>query len=145
MENEEDEKIGVPCEHDETHPDKSIWVKPSPSERIHSPAQRRPYCKYCGRIKYTGSARAKKMGFYINVLKELQRKVEVLYRRKRTNHRLTKVQIRLILKELESDEDFRDRFSNNRYNQWIHFKEVVGHYCGIDEELMEQVLRELKG
>ncbi|HHD16624.1 MAG TPA: hypothetical protein ENK47_07950 [Euryarchaeota archaeon] len=85
------------------------------------------------------------MGFYINVLKELQRKVEVLYRRKRTNHRLTKVQIRLILKELESDEDFRDRFSNNRYNQWTHFKEVVGHYCGIDEELMEQVLRELKG
>ena len=145
MNDQEGEKEFCQCEHEESHSDHSIWVKPSPSERIHSPAQKRPYCKKCGRIKYMGSAPTKKMGFYINILKEVQRKIDVMYRRKITKHRLTQVQMRLVLKELNADEDFNDRFSNNRYNQWDHFKTTLKKYCDIDEELLDSIYRDFKG
>ena len=145
MEDVDPDKDYCMCEHEEVHSDKSVWIKPSPSENIHSPAQKRTYCKKCGKIKYTGTSTAKKLGFYVNILKELQRKSEVLHRRKIIRSRLTKVQIRLILKEIENDDDFLDRFSNNRNNQWIHFKEIVGKYYEIDEEIIESVLRDFKG
>lgn len=92
-----------------------------------------------------GSAPTKKMGFYINILKEIQRKIEVLHRRKITNHRLTQVQIRLVLKELNADEEFNDRFSNNRYNQWDHFKTIVRKYCNINDEIMDSIYMDFKG
>ncbi len=145
MTESEDDSGVILCDHEESHSDHSIWVKPSPSERIHAPAQKRPYCKVCGRIKYLGSAPTKKMGFYINILKEVQRKVDVLHRRKITRHKLTQVQMRLILKELGSDVEFNDRFSNNRYNQWDHFKSTVKRYCDIDEELLDSIYRDFKG
>jgi hypothetical protein len=145
MTDEEDDREYCLCEHEESHSDHSIWVKPSPSERIHSPAQKRPYCKKCGTFKYLGSAPTKKMGFYINILNEVQRKIDVLDKRKITKHRLTQVQMRLILKELNADDEFNDRFSNNRYNQWNRFKEVLKKYCDIDEELVDSIYRDFKG
>lgn len=133
------------CEHIESHKDHSIWVKPDLKERVHSPAQKRSYCKKCGKIKYVGSARAKKMGFYVNLLKEIQRKSEVLNRRGITRHRLTQVQIRLILKELKEDEFFLDSFCTHSYSQWERFRDVLKKYCPLPEEAIEPVYRDFKG
>ncbi|MBN1389161.1 MAG: hypothetical protein JXA22_00805 [Candidatus Thermoplasmatota archaeon] len=136
---------GGPCQHIESHKDHSIWVKPDISERMHSPAQKRTYCKKCGKIKYMGSARAKKMGFYVNLLKEIQRKAEVLNRRGITKHRLTHVQVRLILKELQDDEFFSDAFCTHQYSQWDRFKATLRKYCPLPEEAIEPVYRDFKG
>lgn len=135
----------VHCIHDQSDPDQSLWIKPSPTERVHSPAQKRPYCKICGRIKYSGSANVKKMGFYVNLLKELQKRTEILKKRRIMDHKLTNVQIRLIVQDLERDEDFLDSFSNNRHNQWEHFKWIVKSHCRIEDDILEMVYRDFKG
>ena len=140
-----EEEVKVGCEHEESHKDDSIWVKPDISDRIHSPAQKRTYCKKCGKIRYIGSARAKKMGFYVNLLKEIQRKGDVLYRRKITKHRLTQVQIRLILKELREDEFFNDHFCTHSYSQWERFRSTLKKYCPLPDEAIDPVFRDFKG
>lgn len=140
-----DEEHPNQCDHDESHKDQAIWVKPDVKERIHSPAQKRSYCRKCGKIKYIGSARARKMGFYVNLLKEIQRKSEVLHRRGITRHRLTQVQIRLILKELNEDEFFLDTFCTHSYSQWDRFRETLRKYCPLPEEAIEPVYRDFKG
>lgn len=145
MEDTDPDRDYCQCEHEEVHSDRSIWVKPSPTEKVHAPAQKRTYCRKCGKIRYRGTSTARKLGYYINILKELQRKSEVLHRRKIIRSRLTKVQMRLITKDLEEDDEFLDRFSNNRNNQWIHFKKVVRKYFDIDEEVLDSILRDLKG
>jgi len=141
----EDEDGGAVCVHEESHKDEAIWVKPDIKEHIHSPTQKRSYCKKCGKIKYLGSARAKKMGFYVNLLKEIQRKGDVLHRRGITKHKLTQVQIRLILKELREDEFFLDNFCNHRYSQWDKFRETLKKYCPLPDEAIEPVYRDFKG
>ena len=141
---EEDEEVCI-CDHEESHKDLSIWVKPDIRERIHSPSQKRSYCVKCGKIRYLGSARAKKMGFYINLLKDIQRKSDVLYKRKVTKHRLTQVQIRLILKELREDEFFSDQFCNHRYSQWEKFRKTLMKYCPLPDEAVDPVYRDFKG
>ncbi|MFW3146661.1 MAG: hypothetical protein ACMUIE_07605 [Thermoplasmatota archaeon] len=133
------------CSHIMSHKDKSVWVKPHPSEKIHAPSQKKSYCVICGKMKYQGSARAKKMGFYINLLKEIQRKAEVLRRRGITKHKLTQVQIRLILKELQEDDFFTDHICTNRYDQWERFKQTLNRYCPLPEEAVEPVYRDFKG
>ncbi len=141
----DEEKEAIGCDHEDTRSENFVWIKPSPSEKVHSPAQKRQFCPKCGKIKYQGSATAKKMGFYVNILKEIQRKMDVLYKRKMANSKLTQVQVRLILKELEEDEEFNDRFSNNQHNQWGHFKFAIKRHCDIPEELVESIYRDFKG
>ncbi|MBN1539670.1 MAG: hypothetical protein JW939_05950 [Candidatus Thermoplasmatota archaeon] len=141
----DDDQETLLCKHLETHRDQSIWVKPDIRERMHSPAQRRSYCRKCGKIRYIGSARAKKMGFYVNLLKEIQRRSEVLNRRGITRHRLTQVQIRLILKELREDEFFSDPFCTHSYSQWDRFRATLRKYCPLPDEAIEPVYRDFKG
>jgi len=133
------------CDHDIVHKDQAVWIKPSEKEKVHSPSQRRPYCKKCGRLKYMGSAPAKKMGFYINLLTEIQKKLDVLYRRKATRHRLTSVQIRLVIKDLEMDDFFLDQFSNQRYSQYDFFRITLQKYCPVPDELIQSVYMDFKG
>jgi hypothetical protein len=133
------------CVHKESHSDKSLWVKPTPFERKHSPALKRPYCLHCGKIKYIGSARIRKMGYFHNLLREIRGKVDVLYRRKISKKRMTDVQIRLIVQDLERDDFFSDDFCNNSFCQWEFFKETVKRHCAVSDEVMEEVHREFKG
>ena len=85
------------------------------------------------------------MGFYINLLKEIQKKIEVLRRRGITKQKLTNVQIRLIIKDLKEDEVFQDRFSNYRSSQLSFFKETLKRYCPIDDEIIDSVYQDFKG
>ena len=133
------------CLHRQSDNDRSIWVHPSRSERVHSPAQKRPYCLDCGKVKYLGSARAKKMGFFINLLSEVQERLEVERRRKLTNHKLTQVQMRLIIKDLVEDDFFTDRWANHKFGQWEFFKLAVRRRCDVSEDLLEHVLSDFKG
>lgn len=133
------------CPHEESHRDRSIWIKPHRKDNIHSPAQRRTYCKICGKIRYKGSYPAKKMGFYINLLKEIQKRSEILRRRSVTKHSLTQVQIRLIIIELREDEFFSDRFSTSSKDQLDLFKSILKRKCPLPDDVIDTVINDFKG
>ncbi len=72
--------------------------------------ERHFYCKKCGTIHYTGSNRAKDMGFFANVLADLRDYLEKESKKRGSGLKITTVQIRLIMKELEADGDFADSY-----------------------------------
>lgn len=132
------------CEHDVSHKTESIWVKPPRSERKHTPQQPRLYCKICGRLQYTGSAYARDLGFYVNMLKELKQKVDVLYKRGKARNKLTQTHLRLIVDDLKNDPDFLDAFSNQEYSQYDFFKACVLKHSSVEEYLIDSIYEQMK-
>lgn len=94
-------------------------------------------------MKYTGSATAKDLGFYVNLLAEIKQKVDSLYRRKRVKQRITQTQVRLIVNELKTDEDFLDAFSNQSYNQYEFFKDSVKRHCNIEDYIIDDIYEKM--
>lgn len=127
------------CDHDVIHKDHKLWVKPPRSEKKHTPQQPRLYCKKCGRLKYTGSAFAREMGYYVNLLNEVKRKMDLLYRRKIIKRRMTKTQVQTIIRDLMNDDDFRDNFSNQSFSQYDLFKSTVKKYTNIDDCIIDSI------
>jgi len=76
------------------------------------------YCIHCGVVKNISSDRAKPMGYYTNTLARLG---------------ITKVQIRLIVKDLERL-DFDDVYSTTRSEQEEVFISVVQKYSKVPED-----------
>jgi hypothetical protein len=72
-----------------------------------------PYCIHCGMVKNISTDRAKPMGYYTNMLARMS---------------ITKVQMRLIVKELECI-CFDDPYSLTRSDQEKVFNHVVQKYC----------------
>ncbi|MCU0799549.1 MAG: hypothetical protein MUC62_07755 [Candidatus Thermoplasmatota archaeon] len=85
------------------------------------------------------------MGYFHNLLREIRGKVDVLCRRKISRKRMTDVQIRLVIQDLEKDDFFSDDFSNNCFCQWEFFKQAVKRHCRVTDEVMEEVHRDFKG
>ena len=90
-----------------------------------------PYCIHCGAVKNISTDKPKKTAYYINSLSKIDKRV----------FKLTKVQMRLIVKELESIKDFEDVYSMTRYAQEKIFVEVVKNYCDISEGNITSILR----
>ena len=77
------------------------------------------YCIHCGVVKNMSSNRAKRMGYYTNILARLG---------------ITKVQIRLIAKELERIQDFDNVYSMTRSEQEGVFINMVKKYSKVRED-----------
>jgi len=77
------------------------------------------YCIHCGIVRNTSADRAKPMGYYMNILARMPM--------------ITKVQIRLIVKELES-RDFDDAYSMTRSEQEKIFSSVVKKYSKVSKD-----------
>jgi len=73
------------------------------------------YCIHCGVIKNISSDRAKPLGYYTNILARMP---------------ITKIQMRLIIKDLEA-RDFDDVYSMTGSEQEKVFSSVVQKYCGV--------------
>ncbi|MFQ6119603.1 MAG: hypothetical protein ACE5KE_06930 [Methanosarcinales archaeon] len=86
-----------------------------------------PYCIHCGFVKNISPDRAKKIGYYINALSKMKKY-------------LSKVQIRLIVKELESIEDFEDTYWRTGFSQKKIFINIVKKYSNLSEELIQSYL-----
>ena len=76
------------------------------------------YCILCGVVKNTSGYKAKPMGYYTNILAKMPM--------------ITKVQIRLIVKELEN-RDFDDTYSMTRTEQEKLFSSVVKKYYKVSD------------
>ena len=82
------------------------------------------YCIHCGIVKNISSDRAKRMGYYTNILPRLG---------------ITKVQIRLIAKELEKT-DFDDVYFITRAQQEKLFIKAVKKYSKVPEDRLRAFL-----
>ena len=90
-----------------------------------------PYCIHCGAVKNISTDRPKRVAYYINSLCNVDKNVV----------KLTKVQIRLIVKELECIRDFDDAYSMTRHAQEKTFIKIVKKYCNVSEGYIASILR----
>ena len=93
------------------------------------------YCIRCGTLKRVSSSsdRSKSIGYYINALTEILKTPG-------EKKRITKVQIRLIVKELEGMADFCDTYWVTKSAQDGMFIRVVQKYCKISEGFLKSFL-----
>ena len=84
-----------------------------------------PYCIECGAIKNITSDRAKSLGYFMNILSRLP---------------VTKVQTRLIAKDMEEFGDFEDGFSISSFMQEKIFIDIVKKYSSLSEFTIKEAL-----
>ena len=89
------------------------------------------YCINCGAVKSISTDRTKKASYYVNSLSKLDKRIV----------KLTKVQVRLIVKELEAIKDFDDAYSMTRQAQEKTFIKVVKNYCNVSEGYIASILQ----
>ena len=89
------------------------------------------YCINCGAVKNISTDRPKKASYFINSLSKVDRRIV----------KLTKVQVRLIVKELESIKDFDDAYSMTRQVQEKTFIKIVKNYCNVSEGYIASILK----
>jgi hypothetical protein len=113
------------CEHRDSH------------ERHYLPAHNgliapHPACRECGYIKNISPDKAKKLGYFANVLAEMKN-----YRGEKL---LSDAQIRLILKELEKVEGFDDDYFMTFTTQKAAFIKAVRKYSSLSPSFVKSFL-----
>jgi hypothetical protein len=103
------------CRHESCGTTEKVWF-PYEFEGQSRGLKPHPYCIHCGVIKnISPDDKAKPLGYYINAIARLP---------------ITKVQMRLIIKDLENM-DFDDAYSMTRSAQEKVFMSVVQKYCKV--------------
>jgi predicted nucleic acid-binding Zn ribbon protein len=105
------------CKHKSCGTVEKVWL-PYEFEGRSRGLKPHSYCILCGVVKNISPDKAKPMGYYTNILARL---------------RITKVQIRLIVKELERM-GFDDVYSITRTEQEKIFNSVVKKYYKVPED-----------
>jgi biotin synthase-related radical SAM superfamily protein len=109
------------CEHNAKG---SVWAKiPEGTMKLH------PVCGNCGTLKNVSSSKGKKLGYYLKVLSEL-----------RKMYKISEAQLRLIVRELESNEDFCDLWWVSYEQQKKIFISVVRKYVNVTTQILESLL-----
>ena len=111
------------CKHESCGTAEKVWL-PYKFEGRSRGLKPHSYCVRCGVVKNISPDRAKPMGYYTNILARLG---------------ITKVQIRLIAKELERT-DFDDVYSMMRSEQEKVFINAVKTYSKVPEDRIRALL-----
>ena len=120
------------CDHCDSPISESQWHPKRAGVRGHDRdgiSQHRPHCTKCGMVRNISSDTAKGLGYYTNILALIRERVNI--QSKRTGSivaRFTTSQMRMIIKELEADEEFEDRYIKDRRQQKERFIEAVRKY-----------------
>lgn len=119
--------VRIPCVH-RSSSDKE-WL---PS--LNGILRPHPCCANCGVVKNISHDKAKEMGYYVNVLSKIR---QYLWKR---GFKLSKAQLRLILKELEGAEGFSDSYWVRSSVQKSIFIRAVGKYSSLSPSFVESFL-----
>jgi len=106
------------CEHESARD--RVWYQTE--NKLIAP---HPYCLKCGTLKNVSSDRGKRLGFFTNVLSRLSKDLE------QKGYKISKAQIRLIIKELEH---LDDAYAYSYSKQKEIFVEVVRKYVRVSRE-----------
>ena len=121
------------CEHKSCGIAEKVWL-PYEANGAEKGFKPHSYCIHCGTIKNISSSsdKTKSIGYYINVLAEIGKSS--------SKKCFTKVQMRLIVKELEDLGDFGDTYWVTGSVQDRMFISVVQKYCKISEGFIKSFL-----
>lgn len=118
------------CIHKPVSHQDAVWLPPDDKSDSHIPAQRRIFCLGCGKVKYQGSDRAKKLGFFMNLISKINDQVAKEQRRGVKHIKpITEVQKRLMTREMESNEMFMDTWMSTRKHQMVLFRRILRRHC----------------
>lgn len=117
------------CVHESCGNADKVWL-PSEMHGLNKGLKPHPYCVHCGIVKNISSDRARRIGYYVNTLGRLGRRTGGI----------TKVQMRLIVKELERGDGFEDSYSMTGHTQKDIFINAVKKYCNLSEHLISSML-----
>ena len=113
------------CKHTSCSPKKGVWLPLITQIGFNAYIKKHPYCEECGTIKNITGDKAKTIGFYTDVLTAMR---EFTNKRQKIIPKFTETQIRLIAKELESNDLFQDTYGTNLDIQKNKFIEEVRKY-----------------
>ncbi len=128
------------CEHEDAK--EKIWLDTERKkdsqiapdlDRLHN------YCDLCGTVKNL-TDKGKRLGYFANVLTGMRGKIN-FEARKKDSHltKITDIQIRLIMKELEESDDFEDVYWQKLDVQKEMFIEILQKYVpGLPEEFISE-------
>jgi hypothetical protein len=111
------------CKHESCGAAEKVWL-PYEFEGRSRGLKPHSYCIHCGVVRNISADKAKPMGYYMNILARLG---------------ITKVQIRLIAKELERV-DFDDAYFMTRSEQKEVFIRAVQKYSKVRENTIRAFL-----
>jgi hypothetical protein len=114
----------VSCNHELCGNIQKVWL-PYEVRGHQKGLKAHPYCIACGMIKNISSDGARPLGYYMNILSHLG---------------ITKVQTRLIAKEMEDQGGFDDAFSISSFLQEQIFIRIVKKYSSISENAIIRAL-----
>jgi len=106
----------IHCKHESCGAAEKVWL-PYKFEGRSKGLKPHPYCIHCGVVKNISPDRAKPLGYYVNMLAKKP---------------ITKVQMRLIIKELEA-QGFDDAYSMTKSAQEEIFISVIRKYCKVSK------------
>ena len=115
------------CIH--TDSEKKLWLPLTTEEEEKLGSDKHPYCNICGTTKNLTTNHAKGMGFYVNIIAEMRKRL-ILENKKGNGMigKLTDTQVRLVVKELLGMGDFEDRYWRTRNSQKKIFVVVMKKY-----------------
>lgn len=113
------------CEHQSCGSKEKVWLPHVFREKEYC-LKLHPFCVHCGAVKNISSDMPKKIGYYINIISGL-----------RKNFRISDAQVRLIINELNSREDFEDPYWTTAYAQEKMFLASLKKYCNITENSLK--------
>jgi hypothetical protein len=118
------------CVHEDCGGKEKVWL-PFIVRGLYRGLKPHSYCKHCGLIKNLAE-RARNSGYYLNIVAKMERHLQ--------KRRITKVQLRLIAKELECSEFFNDEYGVSKTNQDRVFIDIVQKYCNFSETFITRFL-----
>jgi hypothetical protein len=119
------------CLHKDCGGTERVWL-PYENRGMHKGLKAHPYCIHCGTVKNISPDKAKDIGYFINILSKIEKRLE--------NKKITQVQMRLIIKELEDTTSFKDTYGINKTDQEKIFIKTVRKHCNLPERLITEAL-----
>jgi hypothetical protein len=115
------------CEHKCCGNAEKVWL-PYVFRGRESGLKAHPYCALCGVVKNLSSERPRGIGFYVNIIVELNK-----------SYMIAQVQMRLISLEMERLE-LDDQYALDRHQQEKLFIEIVRKYVNVPESTLLSLL-----
>lgn len=115
-----------PCPHQTCNPNDVLWLPRLHDTDNESTVKKgqlglHHYCKVCGLVKVDGDGRGRSEGYYLSMVSALSAHLA----HNRTDHKLAKIDVRLICQQIRGNELFTDPYGSRRAVQEKVFVEVV--------------------
>ena len=115
------------CFHENCGRESKVWLPTG--NHSGNDVELHPWCIHCGLVKNISDDRPKKMGYWMNILSRIS-----------YHFSFTQCQKRLIVKELQSIEEFEDIYGITGSSQKEMFSKIVRKYCCISRDNIDSFL-----